>query len=62
MFYNLGKKKKQTRLKKRLFNKTRQDNKIYKFSITLSCSSIRQDKSKLQKQISKLLIYFKMAA
>ena len=32
----------------------RQDNTIYKFSIKLSFSSTGQDKSKLQKQISKL--------
>ena len=32
------------------------DNTIYKFSIKLSFSSIGQDKSKLQKQIGKLLI------
>ena len=34
-----------------LFNDTRQDNTIYKFSIKLSFSSIGQDESKLQKQI-----------
>ena len=34
----------------------RQDNMIYTFSINISFSSIGQDKSKLQKQISKLLI------
>ena len=42
----------------RLFNKTRQ--KIYTFSIKLSFSSIEQDKLKLQKQISKLLILIEM--
>ena len=31
----------------------RQDNTVYKFSIKLSFSSIGQDRSKLQKQISK---------
>ena len=35
-----------------LFNKTRKY--IYKFSIKLSFSSLEQDKSKLQKQISYL--------
>ena len=34
----------------------RQNNTIYKFSIKIYFSSIGQDKSKLQKQISKLLI------
>ena len=34
----------------------RQDNTVYKVLIKLSLSSIGQDKSKLQKQISKLLI------
>ena len=34
----------------------RQDNTIYNISIKMSFSSIGQDKSKLQKQISKLLI------
>ena len=34
----------------------RQDNTIYKVSINVSFSSIGQDKSKLQKQISTLLI------
>ena len=34
----------------------RQDNTIHKFSIKLSLSSIGQDKSKLHKQISKILI------
>ena len=46
---------KQTRL-------IRQDNTIYKFSIQLSFSSIGQDKSKLQKQMSKLLILNETAA
>ena len=40
----------------------RQDKTIYKLSIKLSLSSIGQDKSKLQRQISKLLILMKMAA
>ena len=40
-----------------LFNKT-----IYIFSIKLSLSSIAQDKSKLQKQIRKLLILIETAA
>ena len=40
----------------------RQDNTIYKFSIKLSLSSIGQDKSKLQKQISMLLILNDKAA
>ena len=35
---------------------------IYTFSIKLSFSSIGQDKSKLQKQIRKLLILFEVAA
>ena len=39
----------------------RQDNNIYTFLIKLSFSSIGQDKSKLQKQVSKLLISIKMA-
>ena len=39
----------------------RQDNTIHTFSIKLSFSSIGQDKSKLQKQISKLLILIEMA-
>ena len=34
----------------------REDNTIYKFLINISFLSIGQDKSKLQKQISKLLI------
>ena len=40
----------------------RQDNTIYTFAIKLSFSSIGQDKSKLQKQINKLLILIEMAA
>ena len=40
----------------------RQDKTIYKLSIKLSLSSIGQDKSKLQRQISKLLILTEMAA
>ena len=40
-----------------LFNKT-----MYFFLIKLYFSSIGQDNSKLQKQISKLLILFEMAA
>ena len=40
----------------------RQNNTIYTFSIQLRFSSIGQDKSKLQKQISKLLILTEMAA
>ena len=40
----------------------RQDNTIYTFSIKLCFSSMGQDKSKLQKQISKLLILIKTAA
>ena len=40
----------------------RQDNTIYTFSIKLSFSSIGQDKSKLQKQINKLLIWIETAA
>ena len=40
----------------------RQDNIIYKFAIKLSFSSIGHDKSKLQKQISKLLILIETAA
>ena len=39
----------------------RQNNTIYKFSIKLSFSSIGQEKSKLQKQKSKLLILNAMA-
>ena len=39
----------------------RQDNTIYKFSIKLSFSNIGQDKSELQKQISKLFILIAMA-
>ena len=39
-----------------------QNNAIYKYSINISFSSIGQDKSKLQKQISKLLILIAMAA
>ena len=40
-----------------------QDNTVYKhFSIKLSFSIIGQDKSKLQKQIIKLLILMEMAA
>ena len=35
---------------------------IYKFSITFSFSCIGQDKSKLQKKISKLFILTEMAA
>ena len=46
----------------KLFNKTRQDNTIYKYSIKLFFSSIGQDKSKLQKQISELLILIATAA
>ena len=40
----------------------RQDNTIYTFLIEISLSSIGQEKSKLQKQVSKLLILFEMAA
>ena len=42
----------------------RQDNTIYTFSIELSILNrpIRQEKSKLQKQISKLLILIEMTA
>ena len=40
----------------------RQDNTVYKFSIKLSFSSIRQDKSKLYKQISTLLILIAVTA
>ena len=40
----------------------RQDNTIYKYSIKLSFSSVGQEKSKLQKQISKLLILIATAA
>ena len=40
----------------------RQDNTIYTFSIKLSFSSIGQDKSKLQKQINKLLILIQTVA
>ena len=39
----------------------RQNNTAYKYSIKLSFSSIGQDKSKLQIQISKLLILIAMA-
>ena len=39
-----------------------QDNTIYTFLIKLSFSTIGQDNSKLQKQISKLLILTEMAA
>ena len=39
-----------------------QDNEIYTFSIQLSFLSVRQDKSKLQKQINKLLILTEMTA
>ena len=46
----------QTRLKRTLVNETRQDNTVYILSITLYLSTIRQNKSKLQKQCSKLLI------
>ena len=52
---------KQIRLKKECYL-IRQDNTIYTFSITLYFSSIGQDKSKLQKQISKLLILIETAA
>ena len=40
----------------------REDNTIYKYSIKFSFSSIDQHKSKLQKQISRLLILSEMAA
>ena len=40
----------------------RQDNTIYTFSINIYFSSIGQDNSKLQKQISKLLILIAMAS
>ena len=46
----------ETRLKKESCL-MRQDNTIYKFSIKFSFSSIGQDRSKLQKQISKLLYF-----
>ena len=39
----------------------RQDNTIHTCCIKLSFSSLRQDKSKLQKQIRKLLILTEMA-
>ena len=45
-----------------LFSKTRQDKTICKFSIMFFFSIIGQDKSKLQKQISKWLILLAMAA
>ena len=53
---------KQTRLGKKERYLKRQDNTIYKFSIKLSFSSIGQNKSKLQNQISKLLILTETAA
>ena len=52
---------KQTRLKKEFYLIT-QDNTIYTFSIKFYFSSIEQDNSKLQKQISKILILTEMAA
>ena len=42
--------------------RTRHGNTIYNFSIKLSFMNIGQDKSRLQKQISKLLILNAMAA
>ena len=58
MFYQA--RSEQTRFKKECYL-IRQDNTIYKCLITLSHSSIEQDKSKLQKQISKLLILIRTA-
>ena len=43
-------------------NMVKKDNTIYTFSIKLSFSCIGQDNSKLQKQISKLLILTELAA